>query len=340
MGLRVDIGVFAHNEARGIAAMVAELGRQDILLDPALDVRVLILSNGSTDRTVAHARAASDALGGRFEVCDLPQGGKSRTWNRFVHDLARSDADILVFCDADIEFPEVDSLRRLVLGLATRPPLWAFNSRPVKDIVHRPEGLSALDRLIAATGGTLDDWKTAICGQLYAMRADSARSLHLPIGLPVEDGFLRAMILTDALTAPEDTGLIDGGDVWHVYASERSLRGLIRHQTRIVIGSAINAACFAHLRALPARKRRAELTRAASDADWLGRVIRQRLPRLPDGYVPLHFLTKRLANMARRPRDLLRPGRLLVAVAGFGFDLIVYLIAQIRMARGTGAGHW
>lgn len=340
MVLKVDIGVFAHDEAQGIAAMVAELGRQDILLTPDIAARVLILANGCTDGTAAAAERASAAIGGRIEVVDLPEGGKSRTWNRFVHDLSRSDADILIFCDADIELPDPDSLSRLARGLAARPSLWAFNSRPVKDIVHRPEGRSRLDGLIAASAGMLDDWKTAICGQLYAMRADSARSLHLPIGLPVEDGFLRAMILTDALTAPEDTGLIDGGDVWHVYASERSVGALIRHQTRIVIGSAVNAACFAHLRDLPRRARRPELTRAAGDEEWLRRVIRRRLPTLPWGYVPAHFLFKRLARLAQNPRDLLRPRRVFVAVAGFGFDLIVYLNAQIRMARGVGAGHW
>jgi hypothetical protein len=36
----------------------------------------------------------------------------------------------------------------------------------------------------------------------------------------------------------------------------------------------------------------------------------------------------------------LRPKRVFVAVLGFGFDAIVYLLAQYRMARGTGAGHW
>jgi hypothetical protein len=30
----------------------------------------------------------------------------------------------------------------------------------------------------------------------------------------------------------------------------------------------------------------------------------------------------------------------LLLIAGFGFDLIVWLIAQFRMFRGTGAGHW
>ena len=61
-------------------------------------------------------------------------------------------------------------------------------------------------------------------------------------------------------------------------------------------------------------------------------MLRAGLPRLPHGYVPFHFLFKRLSRA--------RLSRLPVALMGFGFDAIVYLRAQIRMARGTGAGFW
>lgn len=332
MALRVDIGVFAHNEAGGIAACLAALQAQDIFARDGVKARLVVLANGCSDATVAVARAAG------AEVADLPKGGKSRTWNRFVHDLARWDADVLVFCDADITLPDHGALWRLVIG-AGRQGIWAFNSQPVKDTVYAPVDLTVMDKIIASAAGGLDDWKTAICGQLYAMPATRARAFHLPIGLPVEDGFLRAMLLTDALTIPEDFSRIDGGDVFHVYPSERGVATLIRHQVRIVIGSAINAACFAHLRRLPASQRAAELARAAGDEAWLSRVIRAELPR-GYGYVPPHFLTKRVARALARPRDLLRPKRLLLTVLGAGFDLIVYAIAQYKMARGVGAGFW
>lgn len=330
--MRVDIGVFAHDEGDGIAAMVARLLAQDV---SGLDARVLVLANGCTDDTVARARAAG------AEVADLPLGGKSRTWNRFVHDLSRPAAEVLVFVDADIEFTAPDSLKRLALGLAARPALWVLNSQPVKDIVARPQNLSPLDKIIAAAAGGLDDWKTAICGQLYAMPAACARSLHLPIGLPVEDGFLRAMVLTDALTASENFNRIDGLDgVSHLYASERRLFALIRHQVRIVIGSALNFAAFDALRALPSAARRPALAQAAADEDWLSRAARAALPRWPFGFVPFHFLTKRLARAVAAPAQLLRPKRVILLLLGFGFDLIVYVLAQYRMARGVGVGFW
>ena len=338
MVLRIDIGLFAHDEAAGIAAMLRGLSLQDIFHDGTVSVRVLVLANGCQDQTVAIAQTMDVP---ETEVIDLAAGGKSRTWNRFVHDLARTEADVLMFMDADIEFCRADTLRRLVQELQNCLGLWVINSQPIKDIIARPQQLSTLDKAIAAASGGLDDWKTAICGQLYAMPAARARRFHLPIGLPVEDGFLRAMVLTNALTDPEDLSKIAGAhDVAHIFASERSIAALIKHQTRIVIGSAINAACFAALRALPADQRHAALATAAKDESWLTATIATRLPRWPYGFVPLHFLVKRLAILLEDPKRLLRPKLLITAFAGFGFDAIVYVCAQIAMWRGAGAGHW
>lgn len=332
--MRVDVGIFAHNEAAGIAAMLQSLAAQDL---GGLSLRVLVLANGCTDDTVAIARSVDLP---NLVICDLPLGGKSRTWNRFVHDLSDPLAEVLIFADADIALPQTDSLRQLVAGLQADPALHVFNSQPVKDIAYEPQSLSPIDRLIALAGGGLDDWKTAICGQLYAMRAGPARALHLPIGLPVEDGFLRAMVLTDALTAPEDLTRISGGTVFHIYKSERGIAALIRHQVRIVIGSAVNAALFESLRALPAGARRDMLQQAAQVPQWVATQLCAQLPHRGFGYVPWHFLTKRSARILAQPRDLWRPKRILLLLAGFSFDLIVYILAQIRMARGVGAGYW
>lgn len=335
----VDIGIFAHNEEQGIKAMLEGLAGQNLFADPALSVRVLVLANGCRDSTANVARAVTVP---GLSVIDLPLGGKSRTWNRFVHDLSRPDADQLIFCDADIALPQPDTLMRLVTGLDARPGLAVLNSRPVKDISHNPTNLSLTDRLIAAGSGGLDDWKTAICGQLYAMPAAKARRFHLPIGLPVEDGFLRAMILTDQLTSGvEMITRIDGAEgAFHLYASERDIPALIRHQTRIIIGSAVNAACFAHLRSLPVEMRAEALAKASTDDDWLASVLRARLPCAPHGYVPVHFALKRLERAFRAPLQSLHPRRATILILGLGFDLLVYLRAQMQMARGAGSGFW
>jgi glycosyltransferase involved in cell wall biosynthesis len=335
---KIDLGIFAHNEASGIEDMLVGLVAQDALAHPDFDLRIVVLANGCRDDTVGIARKV---LAPGLEVIDLAEGGKSRTWNRFVHEISRVDAHTLIFCDADIEIPAQNGLRLLIDALAARPELWVLNSQPVKDIVYHPVALSFIDKVIASAGGGLDDWKTSICGQLYAMPAARARALHLPIGLPVEDGFLRAMVLTDALTTQEYMSRIDGlGGLVHVYASERGIGALIRHQERIVIGSAINAACFAALRQIPAQMRHAELARASVQPDWLNKILAQQLPRWRFGYIPMHFWVKRLVRFAQTPGGFRSPRRLIITALGFVFDTIVYAKAQFRMFQGVGAGFW
>lgn len=339
----VDIGVFAHNEAAGICGIINELARQDILTNPNISARVLILANGCSDDTVERAKAAIAQLPQTlpFEVVDLAVGGKSRTWNTFVHELSRPDALGLIFCDADIEIPAPDVLSRLVGMLSSRSELAVANSRPVKDIVARPQNLSGFDKLISAAGGTLDNWRTAICGQLYCLRADTARTIHLPIGLPVEDGFVRAMVLTSLFSEDEHFERIDGtDDVYHVYKSERSIGALIHHQTRIVIGSSINNVIFEHLSSIPKELIPQELVMASLDANWLPALLRQRLPTWPYGWIPVHFLVKRVTGWLQNPSGKRNIKSMAVIAAGFCFDAVVYLLAQLKMARGAGAGYW
>jgi len=338
---KVDIGVFAHDEAEGIGPFLAALAAQDLFGESGhaagVSPRVVVLANGCTDGTDAAARAALAAHPDLpAEVAELAAPGKSRTWEAFVHGLARPEAEFLVFCDADIAFPEAQTLRRLISGLAAQPALAALSSRPVKDLARETGRLGPVERLIRASAGELDDWRRAICGQLYAARAEALRDIHLPADLPVEDGFLRAMLVTDVFTRTADEARIDGAaDVFHVYASERRLAGLLRHQTRIVVGGAVNAAVFAHLDGLPAHARKPALAAGAAREGWIADILASGLPRWPWGWVPPSFLVKRL-NGRRAGRS---PGGYVRLALALAFDALVYLAAQIRMARG-GAGHW
>ncbi|WP_286130935.1 glycosyltransferase [Loktanella sp. 5RATIMAR09] len=333
--LKIDLGIFAHNEAANIQAMLLMLQRQDIFGLPDISLRVFVLANGCDDATVelAEQTIAGMMHAAQFEVCNIAIGGKSRTWNAFVHDIARADSNYLIFCDADIDIPQPDALRKMIAFVQSHPKIIVSSSRPVKDIVYAPERLNLRDRMIAAGGGTLDDWRKSVCGQLYILKADIARSFHLPIGLPVEDGFVRAMVLTDLFRQAENPDMIDGDEsVFHVYQSERGVLALIRHQVRIVIGSALNAVVFETLHGSAAPQTMLET--AARDPDWLGALCQKKLPQRY-GFVPFHFLTKRLSGLSSATLK-----RKTIVLMGFGFDLVVYVIAQVKMARGVGAGYW
>ena len=335
----IDIAVFAHNEEDNIADILLELDQQDILESSDHSVNVYILANGCQDKTVTKAEGFLSQLNNSsaFSVHDLSLGGKSRTWNTFTHHISRADVGILVFMDADISMPDGTTLRRLVKMLAENAQLDAVTSKPVKDIVINPVGLSPIDKVIAKAGGTLNDWRHSICGQLYAMRADTARSFHLPIGLPVEDGFVRAMITTSVLSETPTDRKIDGSDdVYHVYKSERSIAGLLRHQTRIVIGSAINATLFEVLRREDGSGIKSLLKVSSENPEWLPGILRNELPKAKSGWVPWHFLFKRINNFRHQASFKSK----VIIILGFGFDAVAFVMAQIRMARGAGAGFW
>jgi hypothetical protein len=348
--MRIHIGVFAHNEGDRIASVLADLARQDVFDHEEPDVRVFVLANGCTDDTVAAANAAIAAMPGkaaaRSAVLDLPFKGKSRTWNHFVHELCVGRAGCICCVDGDIRIPDATHLRRMLQRLqTTRAQVVA--SRPRKDIEVAPGALSWLERLIVLASGTASDYRSSIAGSLYLVRTDAVAGIHMPVGLPVEDGFLRAMILTRLLTESEEFGRIHGEpEIWHVYESLRSIPALVRHQTRLVVGSAVNTIVFDHLCAnasADVAQRSALLREAASDEQWLARVLRARLPKWPGGFVPLHFLVKRLQSLRDHGRRGERRGAaraLLVATLGLGFDFVVYANAQLQMARGKGAGYW
>lgn len=342
----IDLCIFAHNEAASIGDILADLAGQTVMDRPDIDLRVLVMANGCSDDTAARAEAARAALpvaiAARIEVFDLPEGGKSRTWNRYVHGQARQDADLLMFMDGDIRLVAPGVLRRMVEEIRDREELSVFVSRPVKDIVHHRMKTGLVAKLIAAGGGGLDDSRRAICGQLYVMRGAVARGIWLPLGLPVEDGFLRAMVVSDLRTGPQRLERIDGDpQVFHIYESIRTLGELLHHQRRIVIGGAVNSALLRMmLREAPELEQaRALLRRAAEDEGWLSARLNEGLPRRPFGYVPFGFLTKRWRAARQRGGRMGAKAAVTLAV-GLVFDAVIYLAASIKMARGGAAGHW
>ncbi|MBA2127590.1 glycosyl transferase group 2 family protein [Hyphomicrobium methylovorum] len=345
-GLVIDICLFAHNEAERITSVLGDLVQQSLLANDGTDWRLVVMANGCSDDTTAVAERwkseQPERLAHRIEIATIQKSGKSRSWNIFTHQLLRPDAQQVIFMDADIRLVDPRTIQMMSESLAARSELKVYVSRPVKDIQYYNLKVGPVAWLINQGGGMLDDYRTSISGQLYVIRSETARSITMPIGLPVEDGFLREMILTDLLSRPEEISRIDGrNDVFHVYESLRTVRQLLRHQTRIVIGSAINAALFASLRRkqMSFDEAKRYLRAVADDEDWLRTTLKAELPRAPFGYVPFHFLHKRL-NIGKRTDIRMSAKTLLMTAVGFSMDAVVYVLATIRMTRGQGVGYW
>lgn len=213
MPKRIHIGVFAHNQERRIAAVLDDLVRQDVFAQPDVSVRIFVLANGCTDATVrvaaATLRRMPAVLAERVCVLDLPLPGKSRTWNHFVHELCVGWADFACFVDADIRVPDASNLARMLHRLESGPAC-VVSSRPRKDIELTPAARTLLERIIVLASRTAADCRNFIAGSLYLARTTALEGVHMPVGLPIQDGFLRAMILTRLFTEREGLGRIHG----------------------------------------------------------------------------------------------------------------------------------
>ncbi len=102
--VRATILVAAHNEERTINAKIDSLLQQTYSQD---FFDVLVLSDGSTDGTVAAVNAYGNP---RIQVLDLPRGGKAAALEAGVR---ASTGEVIVFSDADNEW-ETNTLEKLL----------------------------------------------------------------------------------------------------------------------------------------------------------------------------------------------------------------------------------
>lgn len=173
----IIIGVLAHNEERRIAACLDSLP----IGDAGIAVHVVV--NGSSDRTAEIARSYSGVT-----VHDWPQGGKSRSWNRFVLDSCPPGVGTYVLVDGDaVVLP--GSIAALVAALAAYPDANAAAGMP-------------------ANGRQMDHYRAAMLrehglfGDLYALRGSfvdrmRAQGIRLPDDTIGDDGLIGAMAKTD-----------------------------------------------------------------------------------------------------------------------------------------------
>lgn len=174
---RIVIAVLAHNEERRIARCLASLPS----VDSRLEVHVVV--NGSSDRT---AQIAGGFPG--VTVHDYAEGGKARSWNRFVLDTPGLEADCFVFVDGDAEIAP-GSIDALAAALERDPKANAAAGMPMNG--RKAEAYRA--EMIRSHG---------LFGDLYALRGSFVgrmreRNIRLPDDLVGDDGLLCAMAKTD-----------------------------------------------------------------------------------------------------------------------------------------------
>jgi cellulose synthase/poly-beta-1,6-N-acetylglucosamine synthase-like glycosyltransferase len=183
----VTVLVPAYNEEAGIASTV-----QSLLDSTYPDLQIIVIDDGSTDRTVEIAEGIGDP---RVEVIRKPNGGKAAALNT---GLAQARYDIVVMVDADTVF-EPDAVQRLVQPLA-HPAVGAVSGNT--KVGNRRGLLAKWQHLEYCFGFNLDrrmfevlECMTTVPGAIGAFRRDAL----LGVGGISEDTLAEDTDLTMAL---------------------------------------------------------------------------------------------------------------------------------------------
>lgn len=344
--MKISIGIFAYNEERCIGATLASLRAQD-LLDPAQQpdtrVEIVVLPNGCRDRTAEVAAAAlTQTFAGLPHVAarveNLPEPGKSRTWNAYVHRLADPAADVLILMDGDIQLVAPTTLRRLVAALQEHPEAHASVDVILKDLAFKPN-LTARERMSLAASELNRSGPPKLAGSLYAARGSVLRGIWMPVGLLVEDGYLKAMLCTDCFTRPDTPSrLTRAEDASHTFEAVTDLRTLFHHEVRLLVGSATNFILFEHLAAQVKATGRSggQLVGEWNERapDWFARLVDERLSAGGWWLAPTGFIALPLRQLKSLP-----PGRavrrLPAALVRAAFNLAAAWAANGQLRRRT-----
>lgn len=310
--MRISLGIFAYNSARSIEETLESLFSQDLVKSPPAYLERLelwVVANGCTDDTVGIARRAMERLAPRpadprlaFGVRELPVAGKSNAWNEFVHGISDPGAEVLFAMDSDISFLSPRALTLLADALRTDPGLVVAVGRPFKHVqFHSRKTL--FDRVSIATSTLFRRTQPgAITGQLYGIRGPFVRTCWMPVGLQVEDGFLRAMVVTDQFRKREELSRVrmveEAGFRFEAYME---IPDIVRHEIRIMEGSIVNSFLYRDLWANSGTRGAGDLIRErnARNPAWPAELVDGAVRRRGSWVVPRPFLTSRLASLRR-----------------------------------------
>jgi glycosyltransferase involved in cell wall biosynthesis len=354
--LHVTVGILAYNEGGTIARTLQSLLEQSVFTGqgvalPQATWEILVVPNGCTDDTHQRAVQALEAAIASCKnavvssrVVSLEQAGKSRAWNRLVHEIAQPDSDVFVMVDADIEFGHPDTLGNSVLRLLQETHAWAVVDLPLKDF-HRKAHPTWLEKLSLRVSDVRMTGHPGISGQFYAIRGPRMRSIWMPNDLSVEDGFLHAMIITDGFRQdPDYSRVVRAENALHYYEGLTRVRDIVKHEVRLAIGTVLNAfLCWDVLLFMTPRDGpgAGEVIRTLNrqDPDWYRRMMSNQIEIRGLWAIRTRLLWHRLPGWWAQPwpRRLLRaPGTMALSV----FDAIVLWLANRKLVSGQAVGYW
>ena len=348
--LKISIAIRAWNEEAVIRRTLESVFEQslfDELLRRNECAEVICIPNGCTDRT---AEIASEVFAeqkklhparGAFScrVHEIKQAGRNNTWNAYVHSIAGRDAEFLFIMDSDILFNRRETLFNMYAALLQNPRAQIAGDRQVKDIAFKQKK-NWRDKISLATSDMTRTIQGQITGQLYCIRAATARRIYLPkdLGAP-DDGFIKALVCTDFLMRKSDPRkIVIAENASHIFEAYTSPSEILNNQKRQMIGQTTVHLLVEKLKRLPLEQKM-DLAAAVrrldeNDPDWVKKLIRDHLARtryfwrlFPDA------LTFRFARWWKM-RGLQRAKYFPAALAGFAVTLIACARARRHFLNG------
>jgi glycosyltransferase involved in cell wall biosynthesis len=353
----ITIGMMAYNEAKAIGDAIASLLSQSVFqqqtpLSGTVRWEILVVPNGCTDNTheVAHqaltaAVTAVKHAAVSFRVVSLKQGGKSRAWNSLIHDLADLATDMFVMVDSDITFGHADTLLNTCGRMMVEKHARVVVDLALKDFTRFPKK-TWLQRLSARYSHEhVTSVHPAIAGSFYCAMAPTLRSIWMPVGLSVEDGFLYSMVVTNNFREPVDySRVLRVDDASHYFEGLTTISSVVNHEVRLAIGTVLN--CFLCWDTL--------MFMTPHHGEGAGPMIRDLNTNDPQWYENMmknaarsrgwlvvsrsHLIERWLRWRAKPSREKL--GRLPLYVLGTVFDVWVLIQANRRFAKKQAVGHW
>ena len=352
----VSIGVLAYNEAAGIAHTLTSLLAQSVFhtaveISKVSEWEIIVVPNGCTDTTEVVAANALSALvpsltasKPAYSVRVLEQGGKSNAWNKYIHEMSRKDADVIVMVDADIEFGHPDTVLNCLTELRTNHRAKVVVDLPLKDFLKKPK-LTWLESMSAKTSSVQLGESVGISGQFYCASALLLRQVWMPNGLSAEDGFLKGMVITDMFRSEPDLGsVVRAANASHYYEGLTDLRDVFHHELRMVIGTSMNCYFmwdFLKFAVDPKGPGAGELIRnqLAVDPNWYRKTVENQIKNrgllvFPRGMMLQRFTSMRGLTWQRKLR------RLPVVLVGTLLDVPTYWMASRKLRSGRALGFW
>lgn len=333
--------ILAKDEEEQIGACLAQIARQSFIRDHCDAIEIHVVANGCADNTAIVARGCSELFDGTratLHVHDLQPGGKSRAWNRAVHELVGDSVENFVFVDADVTFVDDHVIAKMLARLKVNNHLAALSSFPIKDVDTKVRK-SALDRFSLIVSSRTRHVEV-INGQLYVARAQALREIWLPDQIPGEDGFLNAMLSTRGFTHPADPALVSATtEPTHYFHSHRPLE-FVSHERRMIVGTMINRWIFEYLWSLESVTPAGRLIRDwnKTDAEWVDRLVGHRAAKTK-WLIPSAILFSRFRGGRGRPLWK-HAAYFPAAAAAFLLTLPPAILANKRLKEVGAASIW